>query len=73
MSFHKWLTSSFCFISGMDASVAVKTTEIEVFSRLQDIIITNVDPKTIHKKVMYCTDSTQTRRPNSSTYLMKAL
>eukprot|EP00076_Gallus_gallus_P006642 XP_001233000.2 vacuolar protein sorting-associated protein 13C isoform X1 [Gallus gallus] len=39
-------------IQGMDASVAVKTTEIEVFSRLQDIIITNVDPKTIHKKAV---------------------
>ncbi|XP_001233000.3 vacuolar protein sorting-associated protein 13C isoform X1 [Gallus gallus] len=39
-------------IQGMDASVAVKTKEIEVFSRLQDIIITNVDPKTIHKKAV---------------------
>ncbi|XP_021263276.1 vacuolar protein sorting-associated protein 13C [Numida meleagris] len=39
-------------IQGMDASVAMKTKKIEVFSRLEDIIITNVDPKTIHKKVV---------------------
>uniref|UniRef100_A0A669P4S7 Vacuolar protein sorting 13 homolog C n=1 Tax=Phasianus colchicus TaxID=9054 RepID=A0A669P4S7_PHACC len=39
-------------IQGMDASVAVKTKKIEVFSRLEDIIITNVDPKTIHTKAV---------------------
>ncbi|XP_031411140.1 vacuolar protein sorting-associated protein 13C isoform X2 [Meleagris gallopavo] len=39
-------------IQGMDASVAVKTKKIEVFSRLEDIIITNVDPETIHRKAV---------------------
>ncbi|XP_068000131.1 intermembrane lipid transfer protein VPS13C isoform X2 [Melanerpes formicivorus] len=39
-------------IQGMDASVAMKPREINVFSRLEDIIITNVDPKTIHKKAV---------------------
>uniref|UniRef100_A0A8B9DM08 Vacuolar protein sorting 13 homolog C n=1 Tax=Anser cygnoides TaxID=8845 RepID=A0A8B9DM08_ANSCY len=39
-------------IQGMDASVAVKTKKIKVFSRLEDIVITNVDPKTIHKKAV---------------------
>uniref|UniRef100_A0A8C4YCP0 Vacuolar protein sorting 13 homolog C n=1 Tax=Gopherus evgoodei TaxID=1825980 RepID=A0A8C4YCP0_9SAUR len=36
----------------MDASVSMKTKKIKVFSRLEDIIITNVDPKTIHKKAV---------------------
>ncbi|XP_071611010.1 intermembrane lipid transfer protein VPS13C isoform X1 [Heliangelus exortis] len=39
-------------IKGMDASVDVKTKRIKVFSRLEDIVITNVDPKTIHKKAV---------------------
>ncbi|XP_014800034.1 PREDICTED: vacuolar protein sorting-associated protein 13C isoform X2 [Calidris pugnax] len=39
-------------IQGMDASVAMKTKKIKVFSRLEDIVITNVDPKTIHKKAV---------------------
>uniref|UniRef100_A0A8U8C327 Uncharacterized protein n=1 Tax=Geospiza parvula TaxID=87175 RepID=A0A8U8C327_GEOPR len=39
-------------IQGMDASVAMKPKEIKVFSRLEDIVITNVDPKTIHKKAV---------------------
>uniref|UniRef100_A0A8C3RCT7 Vacuolar protein sorting 13 homolog C n=1 Tax=Cyanoderma ruficeps TaxID=181631 RepID=A0A8C3RCT7_9PASS len=39
-------------IQGMDASVAMKPKKIKVFSRLEDIIITNVDPKTIHKKAV---------------------
>uniref|UniRef100_A0A8C3HY10 Vacuolar protein sorting 13 homolog C n=1 Tax=Chrysemys picta bellii TaxID=8478 RepID=A0A8C3HY10_CHRPI len=39
-------------IQGMDASVSMKTKKIKVFSRLEDIIITNVDPKTIHKKAV---------------------
>uniref|UniRef100_A0A8C3CZT0 Vacuolar protein sorting 13 homolog C n=1 Tax=Cairina moschata TaxID=8855 RepID=A0A8C3CZT0_CAIMO len=39
-------------IQGMDASVAVKPKKIKVFSRLEDIVITNVDPKTIHKKAV---------------------
>ncbi|XP_074863378.1 intermembrane lipid transfer protein VPS13C isoform X3 [Carettochelys insculpta] len=39
-------------IQGMDASVSMKTKKIKIFSRLEDIIITNVDPKTIHKKAV---------------------
>ncbi|KAM6308390.1 intermembrane lipid transfer protein VPS13C isoform 2-T2 [Aegotheles albertisi] len=39
-------------IKGMDASVVMKTKKIKVFSRLEDIVITNVDPKTIHKKAV---------------------
>ncbi|XP_064013497.1 intermembrane lipid transfer protein VPS13C isoform X2 [Pogoniulus pusillus] len=39
-------------IQGMDASVAMKSKEIKVFSRLEDIVITNVDPKTIHKQAV---------------------
>ncbi|KFP74234.1 Vacuolar protein sorting-associated protein 13C, partial [Acanthisitta chloris] len=39
-------------IQGMDASIAVRPKEIKVFSRLEDIVITNVDPKTIHKKAV---------------------
>ncbi|XP_032555500.1 vacuolar protein sorting-associated protein 13C isoform X1 [Chiroxiphia lanceolata] len=39
-------------IQGMDASVAMKPKKIKVFSRLEDIVITNVDPKTVHKKAV---------------------
>uniref|UniRef100_K7FJM8 Vacuolar protein sorting 13 homolog C n=1 Tax=Pelodiscus sinensis TaxID=13735 RepID=K7FJM8_PELSI len=39
-------------IQGMDASVSMKTKKIKIFSRLEDIIITNVDPKTIHEKAV---------------------
>uniref|UniRef100_A0A8C3VAB0 Vacuolar protein sorting 13 homolog C n=1 Tax=Catharus ustulatus TaxID=91951 RepID=A0A8C3VAB0_CATUS len=39
-------------IRGMDASLAKKPKKIKVFSRLEDIVITNVDPKTIHKKAV---------------------
>ncbi|XP_074956200.1 intermembrane lipid transfer protein VPS13C isoform X1 [Phalacrocorax aristotelis] len=39
-------------IQGMDASVAIKTKKIKVFSRLEDIVITNVDPTTVHKKAV---------------------
>uniref|UniRef100_A0A672USM2 Vacuolar protein sorting 13 homolog C n=1 Tax=Strigops habroptila TaxID=2489341 RepID=A0A672USM2_STRHB len=39
-------------IQGMDASVTMKPKKIKVFSRLEDIVITNVDPKTIHKKAV---------------------
>ena len=37
--------------AGIDASVSVQTKETEVFARLRDILVTDVDPKTIHKKV----------------------
>uniref|UniRef100_A0A8C0VLI3 Vacuolar protein sorting 13 homolog C n=1 Tax=Cyanistes caeruleus TaxID=156563 RepID=A0A8C0VLI3_CYACU len=39
-------------IQGMDASVIKKPKKIKVFSRLEDIVITNVDPETIHKKAV---------------------
>uniref|UniRef100_A0A8D0L113 Vacuolar protein sorting 13 homolog C n=1 Tax=Strix occidentalis caurina TaxID=311401 RepID=A0A8D0L113_STROC len=39
-------------IQGMDASVAMKPKKIKVFFRLEDIVITNVDPKTVHKKAV---------------------
>ncbi|XP_061856365.1 intermembrane lipid transfer protein VPS13C isoform X2 [Colius striatus] len=39
-------------IQGMDASVAMKPKKIKVFSRLEDIVITNVDPETIHRKAV---------------------
>lgn len=73
MHFNNLLSSSFCLKSGMDASVAMKPKKIKVFSRLEDIVITNVDPKTIHKKVMCCADCKQTKRPSPLSYLMAAL
>lgn len=36
---------------GMDASVSVKPKQTDMFARLQNIIVTNVDLKSIHKKV----------------------
>lgn len=44
-------------MSGIDASVVVQAKETDVFARLRDIVVLNVDPKTIHKKVRdqsYC-------------------
>lgn len=32
-------------------SVLVQAKETEVFARLRDILVTDVDPRTIHKKV----------------------
>ena len=40
------------FPTGMDASVSVKPKETDMFARLQDIIVTNVDLLSIHKKVI---------------------
>nr|XP_033776023.1 vacuolar protein sorting-associated protein 13C isoform X2 [Geotrypetes seraphini] len=39
-------------IQGMDASVSMQTKQTEVFARLQDIVVTDVDPRTIHKKAV---------------------
>ncbi|XP_072517256.1 intermembrane lipid transfer protein VPS13C isoform X4 [Salminus brasiliensis] len=39
-------------IKGIDASVVVQTKETEVFARLRDIVVVDVDPKTTHKKVV---------------------
>lgn len=35
----------------MEASVSAKTKETNIFARLRDFIVTNIDPKTVHKKV----------------------
>uniref|UniRef100_A0A8C5P9K6 Vacuolar protein sorting 13 homolog C n=1 Tax=Leptobrachium leishanense TaxID=445787 RepID=A0A8C5P9K6_9ANUR len=40
-------------IQGMDASVAVQTKQTKVFARLQDIVVLDVDPKTIHRKAVF--------------------
>uniref|UniRef100_A0A6I8N041 Vacuolar protein sorting 13 homolog C n=2 Tax=Ornithorhynchus anatinus TaxID=9258 RepID=A0A6I8N041_ORNAN len=39
-------------IQGMNASIAVRPQQTQVFARLQDIVVTNVDPKSIHKKAV---------------------
>ncbi|XP_066130845.1 intermembrane lipid transfer protein VPS13C isoform X1 [Saccopteryx bilineata] len=39
-------------ILGMDASVSVKPKQTDMFARLQDIIVTNVDLLSIHKKAV---------------------
>ncbi|XP_036442421.1 vacuolar protein sorting-associated protein 13C isoform X5 [Colossoma macropomum] len=39
-------------IQGIDASVVVQAKETEVFARLRDIVVLDVDPKTIHKKAV---------------------
>ncbi|XP_063782573.1 intermembrane lipid transfer protein VPS13C isoform X2 [Pseudophryne corroboree] len=40
-------------IQGMDASFAVQTRKKDLFARLRDIVVINVDPKTIHQKTVY--------------------
>lgn len=40
------------FLTGMDASISVKPKQTDMFARLQDIIVTNVDLMSIHKKVI---------------------
>lgn len=37
--------------AGIDASVLVQAKETEVFARLRDILVTDVSPKTVHRKV----------------------
>uniref|UniRef100_A0A670Z9M4 Vacuolar protein sorting 13 homolog C n=1 Tax=Pseudonaja textilis TaxID=8673 RepID=A0A670Z9M4_PSETE len=39
-------------IQGMEACVFTTTKQTEVFARLRDFIITNVDPETVHKKTV---------------------
>ncbi|XP_065123827.1 intermembrane lipid transfer protein VPS13C isoform X1 [Paramisgurnus dabryanus] len=39
-------------VQGIDASVVVQAKETEVFARLRDIVVLDVDPKTIHKKAV---------------------
>ncbi|XP_026072516.1 vacuolar protein sorting-associated protein 13C-like isoform X6 [Carassius auratus] len=39
-------------VQGIDASVVVQAKETEVCARLRDIVVLDVDPKTIHKKAV---------------------
>ncbi|XP_026157018.1 vacuolar protein sorting-associated protein 13C isoform X2 [Mastacembelus armatus] len=39
-------------VQGIDASVSVQAKEMEVFTRLRDIVVTDVNPKTIHTKAV---------------------
>ncbi|XP_028257848.1 vacuolar protein sorting-associated protein 13C isoform X2 [Parambassis ranga] len=39
-------------VQGIDASVLVQAKETEVFTRLRDIVVTDVDPKTVHRKAV---------------------
>ncbi|KAM4748951.1 intermembrane lipid transfer protein VPS13C [Rhinophrynus dorsalis] len=42
-------------IQGMDASVAVQSKQTDVFARLRDLVVFDVDPKTIHQKAVFIT------------------
>ena len=48
-----WVSSSLYFgwLLGIDVSVLVQAKETQVSARLRDIVVMDVDPKTIHKKV----------------------
>ncbi|XP_069574520.1 intermembrane lipid transfer protein VPS13C isoform X1 [Brachyistius frenatus] len=39
-------------VQGIDASVLMQAKETEVFARLRDIVVTDVNPKTIHRKAV---------------------
>ncbi|KAF7642770.1 hypothetical protein LDENG_00251010, partial [Lucifuga dentata] len=39
-------------VQGIDASVVVQAKQTEVFARLRNILVTDVDPKTIHRKAV---------------------
>uniref|UniRef100_UPI003AAD81DF intermembrane lipid transfer protein VPS13C n=1 Tax=Centroberyx gerrardi TaxID=166262 RepID=UPI003AAD81DF len=39
-------------VQGIDASVLVQSKETQVFARLRDIVVTDVDPKTVHRKAV---------------------
>ncbi|XP_035855716.1 vacuolar protein sorting-associated protein 13C isoform X4 [Sander lucioperca] len=39
-------------VQGIDASVLVQAKETEVFARLRDIVVTDVHPKTVHRKAV---------------------
>nr|XP_015199112.1 PREDICTED: vacuolar protein sorting-associated protein 13C isoform X6 [Lepisosteus oculatus] len=39
-------------IQGIDASMFVQANETQLFARLRDIVVIDVDPKTIHKKAV---------------------
>lgn len=37
--------------SGLDSSFSLQSKKQSLFARLENIIVTDVDPKTVHKKV----------------------
>ncbi|XP_068438571.1 intermembrane lipid transfer protein VPS13C isoform X2 [Clinocottus analis] len=39
-------------VQGIDASVSVQAKETKVFARLRDIVVTDVDPRTVHRKAV---------------------
>ncbi|XP_071346078.1 intermembrane lipid transfer protein VPS13C isoform X2 [Trachinotus anak] len=39
-------------VQGIDASVLVQVKETEVFARLRDIVVTDVNPRTVHRKAV---------------------
>ncbi|XP_051234052.1 intermembrane lipid transfer protein VPS13C isoform X4 [Dicentrarchus labrax] len=39
-------------VQGIDASVLVQAKETEVFARLRDIVVTDINPNTIHRKAV---------------------
>ncbi|XP_069836922.1 intermembrane lipid transfer protein VPS13C isoform X1 [Dendropsophus ebraccatus] len=39
-------------ILGLDSSVFLESSQIEVFARLKDIVVNDVNPKTVHKKAV---------------------
>ncbi|XP_042372898.1 vacuolar protein sorting-associated protein 13C-like [Plectropomus leopardus] len=39
-------------VQGIDASVSVQAKEAEVFARLRDIVVTDVNPRTVHRKAV---------------------
>lgn len=45
------LTASNAVSAGIDASVLVQAKQMEVFARLRDVVVTDVNPTTVHRKV----------------------
>uniref|UniRef100_UPI00398F8396 intermembrane lipid transfer protein VPS13C isoform X2 n=1 Tax=Pristiophorus japonicus TaxID=55135 RepID=UPI00398F8396 len=39
-------------VQGLDASVSVQSKQTDVFARLRDVVVTDVDSKTLHKKAV---------------------
>lgn len=46
------LTTSYdCLSAGIDASVLVQAKQMRVCARLRDVVVTDVNPDTVHRKV----------------------
>ena len=39
------------FVAGIEASAMVQSKKTEMFVRLKDIVVMDINPKTVHKKV----------------------